>query len=108
MPGLPFSAPGNAGAVADLIKSSFWTGARFNIEGGVSMRAIAVRDGGDADARAMLDAARGVYATQIRDLRVVLTANPILVAWLHGKGIELSSVIAANIAADGSLCVYTD
>jgi hypothetical protein len=105
---LPFSQAGNAAKVTDLIKSSLWTGTRFEAVGGLSVRAVPVRDGGDADARATLDAAQGVYATQIRDLRVALSANPVFVAWLNSRGIELSSIVAADVTADGSLCVYTD
>jgi hypothetical protein len=99
---------GNVGLVVDLIQSSDWTQTSFSGMGNLSANVVSVSDGGSADARATLDAALGVYATDIGELQLALAASPELSAWLSSGGIQLESIVAAAMAADGTLSVFTD
>jgi hypothetical protein len=98
----------NIDRVTQLVASSLWSGARFSSFGGLCLQAVRVRDGGDPDARALLDAAKGVYGTEIRGLRIALATSFAIMAWLAIQRIDLSSIVAAEVAADGSLRLYTD
>jgi hypothetical protein len=99
---------GNVALVVDLIESSDWTAHSVAGLAVTQAAAIAVNDAANTDARATLDAALGVYASEIGGLQAALAGNTSLRAWLDAQGIAFDSVIAADITAEGSLTVYTD
>jgi hypothetical protein len=71
-------------------------------------RASVIRLGNtlDADARAAIDAAVRANLGDRADLQAAISANSEFAAWLKSNGIDASSVIAIDIASDGSVDVY--
>jgi hypothetical protein len=57
--------------------------------------------------RAALDNAISDHAEAAGSLRSSIAANTVLSAALQDKGVDLSSVVAATVNADGSVTIYT-
>jgi hypothetical protein len=102
------SASGNVGLVLNLIQNSDWTMTSFDGMTGLSATVSQVSDGGSTDARASFDAALGVYQFDISELRLALASNAAVSAQLAAQGIDIDSVVAADLAADGTLSLFTD
>jgi len=102
------TAAGNIDFVTNLIESSDWTTTSFNGMANLSAAVFTVDDAADPNARATFDAALGVYATDVAELQASLAANAQLNTWLTSQGIALDSIVAANVAADGTLELFTD
>jgi hypothetical protein len=60
----------------------------------------------DASSNAAIDAAVTANLDEQDDLRAAISANADLSAWLETNGIDATSVIAIDVAADGSVDVY--
>jgi len=96
------------GAVISLIESSHWTetslaglteieGTTYDISGWIN-----------AGNTTALDLALNDNADEIDDLRVALSSNVALDAWLEANNTSADDVIAIGVAADGSLAVFTN
>ena len=60
----------------------------------------------DAEGQARIDAALAANLDEQDDLSAAISANANLKAWLDANNIDSDSVIAINVAADGSVEVY--
>ncbi|WP_127520404.1 hypothetical protein [Mesorhizobium sp. Z1-4] len=90
------SAMGNAGASSASIQN-------MTDVGNVNVIWIKDLEGADMDA---LSQAEATNEAQIQDLRASLESNTAVSAALKAQSVEPADVVAANVAADGSLTVY--
>lgn len=61
-------------------------------------------DGSDSE---RIDQATAASETKVAELRAALQSNPAVASQIEAQGVTASEVIAADVAADGSVVVYT-
>jgi len=94
--------------VIGLIAESQWQGDEFqgavNIDGAQAFSVAAwLRDETEARFRAAVQAA----IEQIQNLQTAIAANASMSAWLQAQNIDLSTVVAVGVDAEGQLVAFT-
>lgn len=94
--------------VIGLIAESQWQGDEFqgavNVDGAQAFSVAAwLRDETEARFRAAVQAAMD----QIQNLQTAIAANASMSAWLQAQNIDLSTVVAVGVDAEGQLVAFT-
>ena len=91
-----------------LIESSHWT--ETSLASLTEIEGTTYDVGGwiNAENATAFDLALSGNADEIDDLRVALSSNVALEAWLEANDATAEDVIAIGVAADGSLAVFTN
>jgi hypothetical protein len=93
--------------VIDLIANSDWTSSSFSAITNVSATVYDVNALVTAENALALDAALTANADDVAELQAALGANAELSALLEASESDASAAIAAGVAADGSLVIFT-
>jgi len=97
----------NLDAMLQLIADADYSDDSFSTWTDASVTSVVVLDDlFDADSRTQIDAAVEANLDEQDDLRAAINANASLKAWLESNDVDADSVIAIDVAADGSVEVY--